>query len=108
MRRAAVLSLMLAACTPLQWQKADATPEQARVDEEECRQLAWREASYRSWHYQSMMGPAFARDPTGRGYMVWPHSAVVDPFAYQMLDEQRLAQFCMESKGYALVPAPTQ
>lgn len=90
----------------MQWQRADATPEQSRVDEEQCRTMAWREATYRSWQYQSMMGPVFARDAAGRGFFVWPSGSVVDPFGYQMLDESRLAQFCMESKGYELVPVP--
>lgn len=106
MRRFALIPLLLAACTPMQWQRADATPEQLRADEQECRSLAWREASYRSWQYQSMMGPVFARDATGRGLFVWPGGSVVDPYGYQLADEQRLAQFCMESRGYDLVPVP--
>ena len=92
----------------MQWQKADVTPEQLRTDEEECRQMAWREASVRSWRYQSAMGPIVARDASGRSILLWPSSSVVDPYAYQMLDEYRLAQFCMEAKGYQLVPAPKQ
>jgi len=51
--------------------------EQLRADEQECRSLAWREASYRSWQYQSMMGPVFARDSMGRGVFVWPSGSVV-------------------------------
>jgi hypothetical protein len=90
----------------MQWQRADATPEQLRADEQECRSLAWREASYRSWQYQSMMGPVFARDATGRGFFVWPSGSMVDPYGHQMLEQQRLANFCMEAKGYKLAPAP--
>ena len=33
---------------------------------------------------------------------------MVDPYGYQMLEENRLTQFCMEAKGYVLVPAPKQ
>ena len=29
---------------------------------------------------------------------------MVDPYGYQLMEENRLAQFCMESKGYKLVP----
>jgi hypothetical protein len=55
-----------------------------------------------------MLGPAVARDPSGRPFMVWPTSPLVDPYGYQLMEENRLAQLCMESKGYALVPAPKQ
>jgi len=107
MRRFAAFALVLAcACTPVQWQKPDFTAEQARTDEKECQQAAWREASLRSWHYQSMVGPVFAQDPSGRGYFVWPSTAMVDPYGYQLMEENRLAQFCMESKGYQLVRIP--
>ena len=108
MRRLALIPLLLAACTPMQWQRTDATPEQLRADEQECRNLAWREASYRSFQYQTMMGPVFARDASGRGFFVWPSGSVVDPYGHQLADEQRFAQFCMESKGYELVPVPKQ
>jgi hypothetical protein len=102
-----LLALSLAACTPMQWQKQDMTADQLRADEEECRQRAWREADLHAWQYQSMWGPAFARDPYGRGVMVWPNSAM-DPYGYQMLEENRLTQLCMEAKGYMLVPVPKQ
>lgn len=109
MRRIAFVVLLLAAgCTPMQWQKPDITAEQLRADEEDCRQRAWREASLYAWHYQTMWGPVFARDPYGRGAMVWPGSPMADPYGYQMMEEARLAQFCMEAKGYKLVPAPKE
>lgn len=102
-----LLALSLAAgCAPMQWQREDATPEQLRADEEECRSRAWQEVSLYAWQYQSMWGPAFARDRYGRGVMVWPNSPMVDPYGYQMLEENRLTQFCMEAKGYQLVPVP--
>lgn len=92
----------------MQWQKADVSPEQFKADEQECRNAAWREANFRAWHYQSMLGPAVASDPSGRPFVVWPTSPLVDPYGYQLMEENRLAQLCMESKGYALVPAPKQ
>ena len=36
---------------------------------------------------------------------VWPSTPRVDPYGYQMVEENRLAQSCMEAKGYKLVPA---
>ncbi|HWM43158.1 MAG TPA: hypothetical protein VNP36_12020 [Burkholderiales bacterium] len=107
MRRFAVFAFALACgCTPMQWQKDDVSVAQLQTDEQQCRQAAWREANLRSWQYQSMLGPAVAVDPNGRSYMVWPSSSVVDPYGYQLMEENRLAQFCMESKGYKLVPTP--
>jgi hypothetical protein len=106
MRRAILAFALLCGCTPMQWQKQDVSAEQFRADEQECRQNAWREASFRSWQYQAMVGPVFARDAGGRGFFVWPSTAYVDPYGHQLVEESRLAQFCMESKGYQLVPAP--
>ena len=108
MRRLAIVALAAGAagCAPMQWQKPDATAEQLRVDESSCREHAAREASWRAWQYQSMVGPVFARDTMGRGFFVWPSTPLVDPYGHQLMEENRLAQFCMESKGYALVPAP--
>ena len=109
MRRIAILPLAaaLSACTPMQWVKQDVAAEQIERDHQECRQSAWREASSRAWLYQPI-GPVFARDSSGRGFFVWPSGAFVDPYAHQFLEESRLAHFCMRSKGYELVPAPTK
>ena len=92
----------------MQWQKADVSAEQFRADEQECRQRAWQEASWRGWQYTTMLGPVFARDASGRGFFVWPSTPLADPYGHQLMEENRLAQFCMESKGYQLVPAPKQ
>jgi hypothetical protein len=107
MRPLAALAVVLAGCTPMRWEKADLTPAQFQADEQECRQKALREAQVRSWQYQSALGPVFARDASGRGFYVLPGTAI-DPYGRQMVEEQRLAQSCMEAKGYRLVPAPKQ
>ena len=103
MRRflAPAFAAWLVACTPMQWVKPDAPREQVMRDEEECRNLAWREANVRGSLY-APVAPVFTRDATGRGAMIWPSGAYVDPFAYQVMEENRLAQFCMEAKGYSL------
>ena len=87
----------------MQWEKADASPEVFRADDEECRQMAWRESHFRAWHYPMAFGPVLARDAMGRGFFVWP-----DPYGHQLMEENRLAHYCMEAKGYRLVPAPKQ
>lgn len=109
MRRIAIaLALAATGCTPMQWVKQDGSAEQLRADEQECRQSAWREAQFRSWHYNAMLGPVFARDASGRGFFVWPTTPLVDPYGHQLMEEHRLAQFCMEAKGYQLAPAPSK
>jgi hypothetical protein len=55
-----------------------------------------------------MLGPVFARDASGRGLLVWPTTPMVDPYGHQMMEESRLAQYCMESKGYRLQSVPTK
>ena len=101
------LAVPLAACTPMQWVKPEASGEQITRDEQDCRQAAWREASARYWFHQPL-GPVFVPSASGGGFFAWPTGAMVDPYGHQMLEENRLAQFCMESKGYQLTPAPKQ
>jgi hypothetical protein len=110
MRRIAALALvgaaLLAGCAPMQWMKADATPEQALADEGDCFQASLREAQARNWYYPSMVGPVVTPSAAGGGgLMMWPSGSMVDPYGYQMLEQQRLAQFCMEARGYKLAPA---
>jgi hypothetical protein len=88
----------LAGCTPMQWVKPDAAADEVRGDEQACRVAAAREASYHNYWSQHRMQPVIA----GPGQMIWPSGAFVDPYAQQFLDENRLAHFCMESKGYQL------
>jgi hypothetical protein len=99
-KRAALLAVLFSACTPLQWVHDSASADQFGRDQEECRQAAWREASSRYWFHRSM-GPIIAP-----GQVLWNHGAMIDPYGYQMLEENRLAQFCMEAKGYRLEEAP--
>ena len=105
--RLALLLALAAGCAPMQWHKENTTAEQLASDQEDCRVRAWEEASFHAWQYQGMWGPAYARDAYGRGVM-WPNNPVVDPYGYQMLEENRLTQFCMEAKGYKLVPVPKE
>ena len=106
MRTLAVLVVAaagLCACTPTQWVKADVTdPEQVRLDEQACRQAAVREAQFHAYWAQQPMLPYVV----GPGRVVWPYGAYADPYAHQLMQENRLAQFCMESKGYQLAPVP--
>jgi hypothetical protein len=93
----------VSACTPMEWVKPDATAEQSRDDSVQCQQDAWREARLRAWYYRPF-APAFIRDPGGRAFLGWPYGPWGDPFGDPYLEESRLAQFCMRSKGYELQP----
>ncbi len=95
--------LGVAACAPMQWVKEDASPAELQADMAACRQAAWRESWFRSWHYRPIT-PLLIRDAMGRPFYLWPHGPFYDPFYDPFLEESRLTQFCMESKGYRLVP----
>ena len=82
----------------MEWVTPDAGVDQVRSDEQACRLAAAREASDHGYWYQHRMQPVVVAP----GQVIWPSGAFVDPYAQQFLDENRLAQFCMESKGYAL------
>ncbi len=95
---AVVLATTLCACARMEWVKPDAGAQQVRSDEQACRLAATREASYHGYWYQHRMQPVVVAP----GQVIWPSGGLVDPYAQQSLDENRLAQFCMESKGYEL------
>ncbi len=94
---------LVAACTPMEWVKPDATADQARDDSIQCQQEAWREARLRAWYYRPF-APVLIRDPAGRASLGWPYGPAGDPFGDPYLEENRLAQFCMRAKGYELQP----
>lgn len=101
MRSLALLVSLLAGCAPVQWVKPDAPAERVASDEHACRQAAAREASFHTYQYHHRMQPIVVAP----GQVVFPGGAGVDPHAEQFVHESRLAQFCMESKGYQLAPA---
>jgi hypothetical protein len=86
----------------MQWVKADATPEQLDQDSIQCQQDAWREARFRAWYYRPLV-PTVLVDRAGRRFLSYG-GTLPDPFGDPFLEESRLANFCMRSKGYELVP----
>jgi len=101
----AALAAALAACTPMQWSKQDASAEQLAEDQRACEEQAYREAISRYWGYHEI-GPAVFQDSLGRRFNVYPSGPFADQFGNQLMEESRLTSFCMRSKGYELVPAP--
>jgi hypothetical protein len=107
-RGASILLLVLAAaCTPMQWVKPGASPDQFNLDAAQCQQEAWREARWRSFLYRPL-GPTLLHDRFGRPLMGWPYSPFGDPFGDEFMEESRLTNFCMRAKGYELVPVEPQ
>ncbi len=92
---------LLAACTPMQWVREDATPQQLDADAAHCQQEAWREARFRAWAWGPPL-PLVMRDAAGRPFVMRHYSPFHDPFGDPLMEESRLAQFCMRSKGYRL------
>ncbi|HEY5899221.1 MAG TPA: hypothetical protein VIV54_16760 [Burkholderiales bacterium] len=87
--------LMLAACGP-QWVRDDVSAEQADRDQLDCQREAQREATLRADGFY------------GSTYRAWSRAqgpAAMSPTGYRMMDEARLAEFCMRAKGYR--PQPT-
>lgn len=87
----------------MQWVRPDASPEQLTNDARHCQQEAWREARLGAWHSRPMT-PIPYRDASGRVYFARPFDPWGGPFGDPWLEENRLAQFCMRSKGYELRP----
>ena len=91
--------LLVAACTPLRWVRQDADPGELERDFAACRREAWlRSHEFVWWH--DPFGPLVMQDRQGRPVVVRPYA----PFSDPLLVEARLEQFCMQDKGYRLVP----
>jgi hypothetical protein len=104
---ALAIALVLTGCTPMEWVRPDATPEEREQDAIACQQDAWREAQWRSWYYRPFPAGPF-RDLTGR-HLAGPYGYYGGLYGDPFLEEGRLASFCMRNKGYELVPAePSQ
>lgn len=95
-------SLLVVACTPMQWVKPDADAAQSEADATDCQMRAWQEARW-SESYRLGLFPYMYRDPFGRPFLA-PYSPWYDPFGDRFMEESRLANFCMRSKGYELQP----
>ena len=91
----------LAACAPMEWVKDDATPQQLGDDLKGCQQEAWRAAQLYDWYYRPTGSTVVGRDFLGRPYL-YPRTPFYDPFTDPQMEEIRLTNFCMKSKGYEL------
>jgi hypothetical protein len=100
MRKVLPLALLLAlgACAaPTHWEKPGVTEEVLAHDLTDCRQAAAQEAM----RYPYGFGPPFGA--YGRSsYFLWQQRQESDRF----YAENRLREFCMRNKGYALMPIP--
>lgn len=85
----------------MQWVKQDAGPGDIDKDLQQCQQEAWREARWRAWMLRPF-GPTVVTDAQGRRFLIG--SPFGDPFGDQLMEESRLAHFCMRAKGWQLVP----
>jgi hypothetical protein len=95
------LVLSAAACAPVAWVRADADAAQVEVDSRECQMQAWQEARWRSLSYSGYY-PYMYRDAFGRPFAA--PGPLWDPFGDRLMEESRLANFCMRAKGYELQP----
>ena len=86
----------------MEWVKPNATPAEFAADSQQCEQAAWREANSYYLGYRPF-GPWLYRD-VGRSPFFYPGGPFYDPFYDRTMEEQRLANFCMRTKGYELAP----
>jgi hypothetical protein len=101
-------ALLAAGCTPMQWVREDSTPATVEQELADCQRRAWSEARYQAWLYRPW-APVFLHDPFGRRHYGWPHHPFFyDPFADQLMEESRLANFCMRAKGFRLEEVPAK
>ncbi len=93
-----LLTLLLAGCANLSWQKADADPARTAHDLDECQQKAMLSVR----RLGSAMGspsPVIVGSPNGPVSVVMPaQNPAQDPVAQQSLLSQ-----CMRERGYQLV-----
>jgi hypothetical protein len=75
-----VLALLACACSTSQWVQEGVTAEGADRDLIDCQRWAGREATLRAEGFYGPTPPV--------------------PHGYRVLDEARLADFCMRAKGY--------
>jgi hypothetical protein len=109
----AIFLLLATGCASMEWAKPDATAEQAAADSQTCDEEAWRVLRWYGMGYGPVYGPFYGpfspwmyRDGWGRPFAGPAFGPFYDPLADRYLEEQRLANFCMRSKGYELVPVP--
>jgi hypothetical protein len=100
MKRAfAILSLLAAGCTSVEWYRPDMAAAETEEDARQCAEQAWRATAWDHPYYYSAFGPWVYPDPFGRR-MYGPWGSTGERF----MAENRLANFCMEAKGYRLEP----
>jgi hypothetical protein len=109
---AAALALLTSGCATYSWYRADTPLDLAERDRAECQQLARDSArDIAASALPRFYGPVGPWPYGGRwawGRMDWPDSfwgPANDPFV-QMDAEQRIAQRCMEGRGYELRRVP--
>jgi hypothetical protein len=100
---AALLLFFASACAQLEWARPATDATQVQADLQQCQQDAWHEARVRSNLY-GPFGPMMYRDAFGR--RVFAGGPFSDPWGDRFMEEARLAQFCMRTKGYELKEVP--
>jgi len=95
--KAALLTLALAGCAPLQWQKAGITEDEMTRDQNRCAASARTEAFQQRAPFRNLAQQVVV-DPQGRIIAVKPAAPDTERFAL----EQDLIRHCMHELGYEL------
>ena len=100
----ALLALALvAACTPMRYERAGATDAEREADMRECRDLAYAEALRTPFYF----GPASRLSPWGPVYdpRVSHFTYFDDPSYWRWAHERDLVDFCLRARGWRLMRA---
>lgn len=102
---ACAMLVSLAACAPsTEWSRANTTPAQLAADEKTCNDLAAYQALDESFasgpKYPPLRDTQFTLDGDGDG----GGGGLVASYSRRGAREYELSQYCMEQRGYQLVP----
>lgn len=101
-RLAAAILALLAGCTPMRYERAGAGDAERAADARECRDLAYAEALRTPFYWS----PASRLWPWGPAHdLRFSRFAYFeDPSYWRWQHERDLADFCMRSRGWRLMP----
>ena len=91
------VALAATACAPMMWSRPGFSQAEAHSDYADCSRAAWQEANIFRWRRDFYRFNHFSRFDRRRR---WHGSDDFDTFGL----ESDLTSFCMQSRGYSLVP----
>jgi hypothetical protein len=95
---AVAATLLLGACTPMQWERDGLALDTGGTDWNTCRHQSFAYAN--RWGFDMFPRTYFARDRYGRGFTYYRPS----PYPDRFMLEQDYLNSCLRARGFRLVP----